>query len=82
MQKIKPFDPKEPTEPNGTKEEIKLNILHSVKGYYVSNEGTKENPNFHVWIPCVTHAKIDSSYNDISLAVVRCNFLARNNTKL
>lgn len=28
-------------EPNGTKEEIRLGILHSVNEYYVSNEGTK-----------------------------------------
>ncbi len=61
--------------PNGTKEDVKLGILHSMDGYHVTNEGTKELPNFHVWIPDVTHAKCDSAYNDISLAVARCNFL-------
>ena len=30
-------------EPNGTKEEVTLGILHNVNGYYVSNEGTKIN---------------------------------------
>lgn len=62
--------------PNGTKEDIKLNILHSTKkGYYISNEGTKINPNFHVWIPNGTCCIVDSAYKDISLAVARCNFL-------
>ena len=36
-------------EPNGTKEEVTLGILHNVNGYYVSNEGTKNKPNYHVW---------------------------------
>lgn len=27
-------------QPNGTKEDIKMGILHSVGGYYISNEGT------------------------------------------
>ena len=64
-------------EPNGTKEDIKMGILHSVGGYYVSNEGTKAKPNYHVWIPGITHASCDSAYDDISLAVARCNFLAK-----
>jgi hypothetical protein len=64
--------------PNGTKEDIKLGILHSVGGYYISNEGTKKDPNYHVWIPGTTHAKIDSAYNEISLAVARCNYIAKN----
>lgn len=51
-------------------------ILHSVNGYYVSNEGTKNKPNYHVWIPGITHAVCDSAYNEISLAVCRCNYLA------
>jgi len=68
--------------PNGTKEEIKLGILHCVNSYYVSNEGTKDKPNYHVWIPGLTHAKCDSAYAHISLAVVRCNYLERNNIKL
>ena len=65
-------------EPNGTKEEIKLNILHLVKGFYVSNEGTKQKPNFHVWVPQTTHAVCDSAYGDLSLAVARCNYMAGN----
>lgn len=63
--------------PNGTPEDIKAGILHSIDGYWVSNEGTKQNPNFHVWIPQVTHSIVDSAYNEISLAVARCNFLAK-----
>lgn len=62
---------------NGTAEEIKLGILHCVDDYYVSNEGTKSSPNYHVWIPGITHAKCDSAYSDISLAVSRCNYLAK-----
>ena len=72
---------KDKYQPNGTKEDIKLNILHSIEGYYVSNEGTKRNPNFHVWIPDLTHAIIDSAYHEISLAVARCNYLAKNKVK-
>lgn len=68
--------------PNGTKEDIKLGILHSIGGYYVSNEGTKKQPNFHVWVPGITHAKCDSAYGNIELAVARCNYLAKNNIKL
>ena len=62
---------------NASKEEVKLGILHNVNGYWVSNEGTKENPNYHVWIPSVTHSVVDSAYDDLSLAVVRCNYLAK-----
>lgn len=68
-------------EANGTKEEIKMNILHSMDGYYVSNEGTNKNPSYHVWEPGTTHATCDSSYDDLSLAVARCNFLHRNKRK-
>lgn len=68
-------------EPNGTKEEVRLGILHNVNGYYVSNEGTKQKPNYHVWIPGVTHANCDSAYDEITLAVCRCNYLARELTK-
>lgn len=68
-------------QPNGTKEEVNLEILHNVNGYWVSNEGTKSNPNFHVWIPSVTHSVCDSAYNDITLAVCRCNYLAKNKIK-
>lgn len=69
-------------EPNGTPEDIKLGILHEVDGYYVSNEGTKKSPNFHVWIPDVTHAKCESAYAHLDLAVCRCNYLAKNKIKL
>jgi len=66
-------------DPNGTKEEIKLGILHNVNGYHVSNEGTNQDPSFHVWVPGITHSVCDSAYGDISLAVCRCNYLAKNN---
>jgi hypothetical protein len=69
-------------EPNGTKEEVTLGILHNVNGYYVSNEGTKQKPNYHVWVPSVTHADCDSAYDDITLAVCRCDYLAKHKAKL
>jgi hypothetical protein len=62
--------------PNGTKEDIKIGILHSNGGYYVSNEGTQKEPKYHVWVPGITHATCDSAYNDISLAICRCDYLA------
>ena len=65
-------------EPNGTEEEVKHGILHSVNGYWVSNEGTKQKPNYHVWIPSATHSVCDSAYAEIDLAVCRCNYLAKN----
>lgn len=68
-------------EPNGTKEDIKMGILHDIKGYYISNKGTEKNPSFHVWIPNGTHAVCDSAYDEISLAVARCNYLANNKVK-
>lgn len=68
--------------PNGSAEDIKIGILHSVGGYYVSNEGTKVKPNYHVWIPGITHVACDSAYADISLAVCRCNYLAAKGVKL
>ena len=64
-------------EPNGTPEDRSLNILHLVKGHYVSNEGTKSKPNYHVWVPNSTHVTCDSAYADLSLAVARCNYIAR-----
>lgn len=63
--------------PNGTPEDIKAGILHSINGYWVSNEGTKKKPSFHVWIPGLTHSTCDSAYDDITLAVSRCNYLAK-----
>jgi hypothetical protein len=69
-------------QPNGSKEEVSLGILHNVNGYYVSNEGTKSKPNFHVWVPDGTCCQCDSAYNDITLAVCRCDYLAKNNVKL
>lgn len=67
--------------PNGTPDDIALGILHEVNGYWVSNEGNKNNPSYHVWIPTITHSVCDSAYADISLAVARCNYLASKNIK-
>lgn len=67
---------------NGTKEEQRIGILHNKYGYWISNEGTKQNPSYHVWVPDITHSKCDSAYSDITLAVARCNFLARNKSKI
>jgi len=69
-------------EPNGTKEEARIGILHNANGYYVSNEGTKQKPIFHVWVPSGTHATCDSAYFDITLAVCRCNYLSKNKVKI
>lgn len=69
-------------EPNGTEEEVTLGILHNVNGYYVSNEGTKQKPNYHVWGPSVTHSVCDSAYAEIDLAVCRCDYLAKHKVKM
>ena len=69
-------------EPNGTKEQVTLGILHNVNDYYISNEGTKQKPNFHVWVPNITCADCDSAYDDITLAVARCNYLAKHKVKM
>ena len=58
-----------------TPEDIKLGILHCIDGYFVTNEGSKLKPNYHVWVPGITHATCDSAYADLSLAVCRCNYL-------
>jgi len=63
-------------QPNGSAEDIKLGILHSQGGYYVSNEGSKLKPAYHVWAPGITHASCDSAYADLSCAVARCDYLA------
>ena len=68
--------------PNGTKEDVKMGILHNVNGYWVSNEGTKSSPSFHVWVPSLTHSKCDSAYLDLSLAVARCNYLEANRSQI
>jgi len=57
-------------------------ILHEAGNYYVSNEGTKSKPSYHVWAPGVTHSTCDSAYSDFSLAVARCNYLYKNKIKL
>lgn len=56
-------------------------ILHEVNGFYVSNEGKAKLPNYHVWIPNTTHANCDSAYANLSLAVARCNYLAKHYKK-
>lgn len=63
---------------NATADDLAIGCLHSVGGYWVSNEGTKIHPNFHVWEPGITHSTCDSAYGDLSLAIARCNYLAKN----
>lgn len=65
-------------EANGTKEDLSIGVLHSIGGYWVSNEGTKLAPNYHVWVPGITHSTCDSAYAELELAVCRCNYLAKN----
>lgn len=65
--------------PNASEEDKKLGIIHSTNGYWVSNEGTEDSPLYHVWVPSgnYTHTTSDvSAYEDITLAVARCNYLA------
>lgn len=62
----------------GSTANLEDQILHEVNGYYVSNEGSKKAPNYHVWVPNTTYASCDSAYSDLSLAVARCNYLAKN----
>lgn len=69
-------------QPNATAEDLAIGILHSVDGYFVTNEGTKKSPNYHVWVPGITHSTCDSAYADITLAVARCNYLAKNKVTL
>lgn len=65
------------SKPNATTDDLKTGILHSAGGFYVSNEGSKKQPNYHVWVPGITCSSCDSAYNDLSLAVSRCNYLAK-----
>ena len=69
-------------QPNGSKDDIRMGILHNVNGYYISDEGTKNNPSFHVWVPDGVCCTCDSAYDDISLAVCRCNYLAKHKVKM
>jgi hypothetical protein len=62
---------------NTTAEDLAIGCLHEVNGFWVSNEGTKKQPNYHVWVPGITHSTCDSAYNDLSCAVARCNYLAK-----
>lgn len=41
-----------------------------------------KEPNYHVWVPGVTHANCDSAYGDITLAVCRCDYLAEHKSQL
>lgn len=50
-------------------------ILHEAGDFWVSNEGTKKNPSYHVWIPKGTHCICDSAYAELDLAIYRCNYL-------
>jgi hypothetical protein len=67
---------------NASKDDLSIGCLHSVDGYWVSNEGSKKQPNYHVWVPGITHSSCDSAYADLSLAVSRCNYLAKNKVRL
>ena len=68
--------------PNGTKDQLNIGILHCVNGYYVTNEGTKYKPNYHVWVPGITNADCDSAYENIELAICRCNYLEKHKVKI
>lgn len=53
-------------------------ILHVTKcgKYWVSNEGTKKEPNFHVWETGIVCSMVESAYPLLSLAVYRANYLS------
>ena len=54
---------------------MKDKIIHSSgDGFYVS----KIKNLYHVWEPSVTHAIADSAYEDLSCAIARCDYLAKN----
>ena len=52
-------------------------ILHSIGNFWISDEGTKDKPAYHVWVDGITHAVADSAYNDLSLAISRAEYLHR-----
>jgi len=54
-------------------------ILYEVGNYWITNEGTKQKPSFHVWKMGVTHSVSDSAYSDLSLAIARANYLNKRN---
>jgi hypothetical protein len=65
--------------PNADQFQRSIGILHSIKKHWVSNEGTKSKPSYHVWVPNGTHCTCDSAYHELGLAVTRCNYLANTN---
>ena len=52
-------------------------ILHTAGPFWVTNEGTKDKPAYHVWVDGITHSVADSAYSDISLAISRAEYLHR-----
>lgn len=50
-------------------------MIYKINGFYVTNEGTKSSPLYHVWIPGITCATADSAYKDLSCAIARCKYL-------
>ncbi len=52
-----------------------LILYETAKGFWVSNEGNARAPKYHVWIPGVTHSKVDSAYEDITVARARADYL-------
>lgn len=60
---------------------MKNNIKFGLGKYYVSNEGTKLEPSFCVWIPRLNFSVLDSAYSDISLATERCTYLYLNHNR-
>lgn len=53
--------------------ELPPGVLHAAAGFYVS----KTAQGFTVWPPGVTHSRSDSAYEDKSVAVARCDYLAK-----
>jgi hypothetical protein len=52
-------------------------ILHENRDIWVGREARDV---FTVYVAGITHSKADSSYDDLSLAVARCDYLAKSET--
>lgn len=51
-------------------------ILHERNGYWVKNDRRSGKQIFTVMRSGLTHSVSDSSYDDLSLAIARCDYLA------
>jgi hypothetical protein len=57
-------------------------IIHENGKYWVHSGKGKEKGIFTVYKTGLTHSTSDSAYNDKSLAIYRCNYLAKRTIKI